>query len=568
MPISNIPEFVDGQILTAAQLNQLVTAIQDFSGAVSSTDLSWPLIAQDNINLNGFELVGLTNLWDIYNVDEYSSFSDAVSALPAGGGILYVPASTTVVFDGQTIGKPVVVLGSGPSSKLQITDSAGSGFALRVSGTSGVVFRNLTIDGNSATGTLQDGIQAINIDNVLFDNCVFDNFSGDALKLGTVTDGNETADRVTVNNCEFKDGAAGHIVANSVTALQVIGCKFSGATAVALDCDTFDGNAVLTGLLLQSNQFSTCPTAIRVVSEVAVPDTKVSAINVLYNYVDTPTADGILVGAAAGQVLNPAVIGNTVRASSGQGIDVIGQRGTVIGNVVTSATDGHISCDGSQFLSLIGNVVQGSGATAVGFNMDNTSACTMIGNFASMSSGGTNLSEAGATSLVYGEFNTGFTFDGRDASYTDAKSAAAVVSAAGTTPIPECISIPVPSGVSDLITPAFLIVAKVKAIATGANVTVGQNVSLLVEDLTNGTQVILAQPDVEWANGTQEFFYVWQCFQSGGFSIVNQVGDSASGSALLEDEWRFTLRGTIDAGAVAVGATFEVDHLALIPLGE
>jgi hypothetical protein len=70
MPFPNLPVLTKRQKLTAAIWNQLITALQSFS--VSNADISWPLIAADNIDMQQlFTIVGLRTLWNVRNVQEF-----------------------------------------------------------------------------------------------------------------------------------------------------------------------------------------------------------------------------------------------------------------------------------------------------------------------------------------------------------------------------------------------------------------------------------------------------------------------------------------------------------------
>ena len=66
MAFANLPEFVARQILTAALLNQIITAMQGFSAQTG--DLNWPMVAGGNIDIDSqYGIVNLLTFWNIVN---------------------------------------------------------------------------------------------------------------------------------------------------------------------------------------------------------------------------------------------------------------------------------------------------------------------------------------------------------------------------------------------------------------------------------------------------------------------------------------------------------------------
>ena len=134
MPITNLPTFTDEELLAAAKLNLMRNAINSKFSAITGADLTWPLVAEGNIDFDSqFSIVGLRTFWNIINASEYATFQAAIDAAEAaGGGCVVIPPATTVVADGVSIdASSIAIVGCGPSSVLQLTTAASSGYLVR-----------------------------------------------------------------------------------------------------------------------------------------------------------------------------------------------------------------------------------------------------------------------------------------------------------------------------------------------------------------------------------------------------------------------------------------------------
>ena len=82
MAFVNLTQFTARQILTAAQMNQVIAALQGF--AAQTADIAWPLVMGDNIDAdNQFTIVNMRTLWNIVNADEYAEpkLTNAIAAI-------------------------------------------------------------------------------------------------------------------------------------------------------------------------------------------------------------------------------------------------------------------------------------------------------------------------------------------------------------------------------------------------------------------------------------------------------------------------------------------------------
>lgn len=402
MPITNLPTFVDGQLLTAAQLNQIVTALQTkFSGNVTGSDLVWPLQAQGDIDFGGqHDIDGLRQFWGVINVDEYDSFADAVAALPTGGGALFIPPGTTVTADGVAITKPVTVYGAGKTSVLKLTSSSTSGYLLRVTGTSNFTLRNLTIDGNSETGSGQDGVQVRNVDGVTIANCRFQDFSGDALYLGNDGTAGNSSTRVIVYACQFDDGAADHIAINDLDGGSITFCQFNNPTGDGIEAVPTGAGSLLRSIVIGNNQFNSCARAVYAIGQSATPSNNFRLIKLIGNESLSTTDVAFTLGAASAELREIVCIGNIVVSASDDAFNIVSERGIVQGNYAVSAGADALDMTSSTDLYVEGNSF--ANATSDAIDATSSSNCRILHNDLH-DAGGSSLVRASATDLRIGE---------------------------------------------------------------------------------------------------------------------------------------------------------------------
>ena len=380
MAISNIPTFTDGEILTASKMNTLGTAITTkFAGAVTGADMAWPLVAQGNIDMNNSHtFTNLRTLWKVINVNEYDTLSDAVAALPSGGGALFVPPDTTITADGVAVTKPVCVFGAGKTSVLKLTASASSGFLLRVTGTNDVDVDNLTIDGNSATGTTQDGIQLRQIDGARITNVWFKNFSGDALEIGNEGTGGNNSIDVMVHNCKFEGGTVDQIKINDVDGLTVTSCRFENPGADCIEGTPTDSSAKMRSIRINNCKFSTSARAVYIVGASGTANDLWRLVAVNDNEVLTTTGTAITVGAASATVKHVAIKDNDIIGAGDDAILCLSEGGVISGNYAPSAGGNGLDMVSSTELLVSKN--QFRAATAAAIDATSATTCRVISN--------------------------------------------------------------------------------------------------------------------------------------------------------------------------------------------
>ncbi|KPJ97112.1 MAG: hypothetical protein AMJ55_00405 [Gammaproteobacteria bacterium SG8_15] len=236
MATVSFPTFADKEILTAEKLNAWVQSLESkFTSGFNASDIQWPLLAEGDLNMgtgsSGYSILGGKKIMNIVHAGGYDSLADAVAAAGAGGVVLIPPDTTITTGGGITfVGSGVAIIGCGPSSVVQFTASPTSGYMFRtdVGGVSGLMFSNLTLDGNTGAGSAQAGVIVRGASDVFFQNVIFDDFSGIALQL-TNDGGSNRCQRVYVDNCIFKTGDDHHIQGDDVQDLHIKNC-------VSIDC--------------------------------------------------------------------------------------------------------------------------------------------------------------------------------------------------------------------------------------------------------------------------------------------------------------------------------------------
>lgn len=403
MAISNIPTFVDGEILTAAKLNQLGLALSTkFSGQVGGADLNWPLTAQGNLDINYNEIVNLRTLWGVINADEYDDLQDAVDALPSAGGAIFIPPNTTIVADGVDVTKPVLVFGAGKTSVLRLTGGATSGYLLRVTNTNDFDLANLTIDGFAATGSAQDGVQVRRVDGVRVHNVWFKNFSGTPLVIGNDgTAGNSCVDAM-VGMCKFEGGSGAHLTVNDVKGLQVADCRFENPTTDCINCTPTSSSAFIQSVMISGCRMSNAARGVVILGGSASASAFCQLISVTNCVADTMSGNAYVLGSAAGVLRHVLFIGNKGLTMDVDGLFINAVGGKIADNYLPSAGGDGIDCDASEDLHIVDNYLAGAGA--LGIDGSGSTSCRFFNN--DLTGGGLDLD--GATTPYHGQ-NIGVT---------------------------------------------------------------------------------------------------------------------------------------------------------------
>jgi hypothetical protein len=201
--------FVSGQVLTAAQLNANFDLIEaKFSGAIQSTELAWPLTAQDDLDMAGYELENMDTLWEVRNLAErpagvtIQDVFDEVEA--AGGGIVYLPGNTTQTISSTVeVGSNTVVMGAGWSSVFNTGGTPGTLIMFKNKASAdNIVFCDFKVDVSGAASGDVTGIQLDRVDRARIRDIWFSAVrgSGAAIDLASGSDGTGSTDVIIEDN--------------------------------------------------------------------------------------------------------------------------------------------------------------------------------------------------------------------------------------------------------------------------------------------------------------------------------------------------------------------------------
>jgi len=417
-----LPTFAEREELLYQKLNAAMQAINaKFAAGVGAAEIAWPLTAGGNLDMSSFNIVNGQQIWGYVNAAEYTTFDDAVTDAGSGGVVL-IPPDTTVVTNGSSIvGTGTTVIGAGPSSVLQLTSDAVSGYMLRFDSVTRGMLANLTIDGNSKTGTSQDGVQISSCSGMTVCNVFFRNFSGAGLY---VTGGSS---QVSVLGCHFNGGDEEHIYATQCNQMSIIGCTFNGGSDAALpvrlacasgsaDLTVAIGDCVMdvvgnSGVsFLGYNAIGSASPGRLWMSNVGIIDTGGSAKN------------GIVAGTSSA-VLESCHISNcTVRSTNAGGILVNSNYGNISGNSIDNPATFGVDLDTSRYVTVRGNYIY---SASIGVDASAGQTCMVTDNIlrsctTPISYGGTNhaINNNVGAEVGYPLGSVGYYYDGTTPTYS------------------------------------------------------------------------------------------------------------------------------------------------------
>lgn len=303
MAFVNLPEFVARQILTAALLNQIVSALSGFS--TQTGDISWPLLAGGNIDfVKLYGIDGLQTFWNIVNASEYASLDAALDAVEATtGGCLFIPPHTTVKGStGVTVdASNVWVVGCGPTSIVELETGAGPLFNTAAN-LSNIGFMNLQLLESSSTSSA-DGIVFRRTTSPALINVLFTNFDGDSVYYtNDGTPGNPCADAY-INGTTFSGGGANgnHLKADDLDGLFMTQTLSKSAGGTAFFMEPASASSIIRDIQMDSTVRVELPGSkgISILGEALASDDKYSRISLLGTKVISPASTAFEIGATS-----------------------------------------------------------------------------------------------------------------------------------------------------------------------------------------------------------------------------------------------------------------------------
>jgi len=382
MGFLNLPDPVAKQVWTAAEIQQIIAALQGFSA--QSGDIGWPLLCQGHIDFDGlYTLENLRTLWGVHNADEYDSLQAAIDAAEsAGGGAVFIPPDTTVEVEDVTVeASNITIFGAGSSSVLQLGASVSSfGFQTANTGLTDIVFRNLTFDGASkaVTGISARGMQRFKVRDVYFKNMG----AGKAIHITTGSGGaGDYSTDAEVSDCTFYNGGAEDILIDNL-----VGGKFHNNHSEDCGATAFLAEPASSSAYIQYLEFSNTrvdnPTThgISILGSGAAADDKWSRNAVRNCQVYSAGSDGLRLGETAKLLKDTSCTGCSIHDAAGDGITVLTEGGLIDGYFIEGTTD-----DGIDQLTST-NLVIGTGQILNSTGDDFTSGMKHVGPFMSTNS--------------------------------------------------------------------------------------------------------------------------------------------------------------------------------------
>jgi hypothetical protein len=382
-----LPEFFDEEILPYEKLNAAMDAITArFAAGIGSADLSWPLTAEGDLDMAGNDILYVNRIANILVADpnNYAKLADVIAAASSGDVVLVPPDTTVTADSGDSLPSGgLSIVGAGPSSVIKFSGSPAGGWMIQATSGTNLKFGNMTLDGNSAAGTGQAGLDMQGVTNLSVSTCWFKNFSGIALHVSAACSG------VHVTDCFFNGGDAEHIKV-----------EHSGALTLA-NVSSDEGGATTAAIALEAGGAS--QTIDATLSSVVITNFGTYGLYCTGNGVvgsSSPTsvyANGVVVDALTG--LGNAVVlgisssvlghitwqGGRVTGAAAGAMLVNANGGVINGVEVENPTTFAIDLDTSQYVTVSDNIlrnatigVDGSGCTGLcvvhGNNFD---SCTV-----------------------------------------------------------------------------------------------------------------------------------------------------------------------------------------------
>jgi parallel beta-helix repeat protein len=293
--------------------------------------------------------------------DAQVTINNAIAALPASGGIVYLLEGTYVVNGSVSVTSNVTLSGSGRSTIVQLTNSHNVNInIINVANPSNnVKITNLYIDGNRAnqtSGTAMRGISSTNagsgsgssaVPGVMIDSVYVVNARNDGIYLNSATNSSIT------NSTATNNGSSG-IWASSLINSQITNSKTQGNTGSGLE---LYGSASVDNVVANNVSDSNGSRGIRVwggVGQTTIND----------NAVTNNSGSGINIsnGSDGNTISNNIVDGNST------GIDVSTSDTNVIeGNIVTNNTSWGLYVVGSDYTQIVNNTVRSNGLSGIYF---------------------------------------------------------------------------------------------------------------------------------------------------------------------------------------------------------
>lgn len=372
------------------------------------------------------------------NTSAQTTINNAITALPSGGGIIYLREGTYTIDGAISLPSNVTLAGSGDTTIIKLKAGITSSFSAiqnadPTNGNTRMVVRDLQLDGNrtnissgsqsgffitkSGSGSGTTAVPGITIDSVSVKN-----FRAEGIALDTTSNSRVTGNSV-VNNATFgidvdPNTVVGSVVvsSNNIQGTGQVGiyvgdntgggCVISGNYVASsglygIMVDDSDGNSV-TGNTLRSN------TQHNIYLE------GTSEYNSIVGNTTEGGADGIyLISISTSRPNNNTISGNTVRTATANGILIAGGNnnlvtGNKIYNVGGSGANSSMWLFDADNTTITGNSIVDTAGTAYAIDIsDSASSGTYLADNTYSGTGATTINNSGTSTIYAGQIVNG-----------------------------------------------------------------------------------------------------------------------------------------------------------------
>ena len=350
---------------------------------------------------------------------DQNTINSAITALPSGGGALYLMEGTFTVDSNVNVPSNVQILGAGPSTILKVKNGANASNYIfmnsdTTNGNVNIHITNMTIDGNSAnnspafggiefTGTL---VQTVTVENVIFQNL---SVGISAQGFDSLYQGNKFYHAGTA--MDFENGGGYN---------RILSNYFEGNSGNDMHILTDDHDVISNNASYQStNGYFLEDTSYTIFTNNTSTNDGGKAIDleggsndsISNNVVTGSSSTAITVGGSG----NDLVSNNTVTNSGSTAIAVYVGSSVVSNNLLTNnggaGAASTIEVASGSSSTIADNTITDTAGTGYAIKVDaGVSGTTLRGNTYS-GTGATNINDAGTNTLFTGQFtSTGSTY--------------------------------------------------------------------------------------------------------------------------------------------------------------
>ena len=383
MALAGLERLDPKDFLTADIWNNLMDILEaKFAGGVGTSDITWPLVAQGDIDFSaGYEIIGLRKFWNVVNAAEYTDFAAALSAAEGlGGAAVFVPPYTTLSTAATVINSSnITIFGFGPTSVLKITAaSTGPLLQTATSGLTDIAIEDIMLDGTGA-GAGCKGVIFKRVTRPRMRRVYMTAFTDDFVFFtnGGVA-GQSCVDGV-LDELHCSLGTAEHIAGDDIAGLEITKFVSKSAGADAISFVPGSSTHLIQDILVSDSRIlSGGGKGVRIVGSGAAGIDAHSRNRVVNTHCASMTGTPFELGTTSLLLKDTTIIGCSGPVAAGDGLRIASDKGVVSGNMFANATSDGIDMSFSVDLWVHGNNCKDAGA--YGINATSATDCDVIGN--------------------------------------------------------------------------------------------------------------------------------------------------------------------------------------------